>query len=315
MAEVGPLDRESRATLSFADSVASSAPAPLFWRVAAVAGVLDQVEESESVGIRPVAAALDEALLHVGALPSLASQMVLPSGWLAEESWGYAVLGDTLRFPAKGLQLLSDILAEMFTVKIIPDEWYSTPHNDLRCCVEEFNYPQHLEFESGACWTGFNFIFGAKYSDDKPCECDCCYFRQFVRATIVREIVPPELVTRVTTTGERHVEDCAVYDRDGKAKGNTAEGERADEAGDYYKCYPGRWNEGNNVRNYSPKSCWWANTDSPRAYTSCFLVVRGDWEFLGVVYDTCKNWQVRAIKSFKVRLEGIPPFAPVGSWQ
>lgn len=103
------------------------------------------------------------------------------------------------------------------------------------------------------------------------------------------------------------VEDCEVRDAAGDIVGYTADGDRADEPGDWYSCYPFFW-YGNRIRNRIVGDCDWMNGDRPSDGSPCFWYGRREWEYVGVVYDVCNNWAIKAISSLVLKVEGTPPF-------
>jgi hypothetical protein len=299
----------SQATLQFATAAAVSHPAAVFWQLASIADTLDRVNKPMGEGVTHMLDVIRDTQIYLGASPLLSGVVTLPPGWAAGPQ---VILQSDL--PTQSVHDLRLLVEEwMNTVKIIPDDWYTTERGDARCCVDRFDFPRQLWFNSGPDYEGFTFIYGATYDDKSPCECDCCYFRKFVRFSITRDLTLFELHT---DSGGQFIEDCLVVNAAGEIEGDTPDGDRADSPGDSYECAPSRWNDnpGPLMHPYGA-SCIWINSDAPKVYTLPLAGVLAEWEFLGVIYDTCKNWEIRAIKSFDVRLVGVPPFPPVGTWR
>lgn len=205
----------------------------------------------------------------------------------------------------------------------IPPEqhWWFSP----KCCVKKFEYPSVVTQESTAVGpaggrVGWGFKATAEFKEEWPCWCECCEFRQFVEGTIIQVELGPNIGqdVEVYSTGGEPVEDCNLLNPkrpNGYAPaawaGEPQPGDVPD--GCYgkrpgkgeYPHYPG--GEGMNTRDEYENACLYRMWDKPgvslkpgRVYLVGYQV-----RFLGVIFDRCRNYTIKRLRSFYLAMAGI----------
>lgn len=177
-------------------------------------------------------------------------------------------------------------------IRIVPGS--SSSISGRGCCVLEFSFPRCAEPTKDPI--GWIVKFGAVYDDKPPCECDCCIFMYYVKFFHVNPTRD-----KMTDSNSVHTEDCQVKKtKGGTAVGNFAEGRTAG-SDEYYDCYPQQYSNARPDQQLpsDPGSCKWEYTDNPNvpdieADDPHFLM----WDYLGIIYDMCNNWEVKRIERF-----------------
>jgi hypothetical protein len=191
-----------------------------------------------------------------------------------------------------------------------------------RCCVHEFLYPDKWKIRDdpilpGVWNVGAEFTLGATYIELPPCECACCLFKQFVlykeELWAVKEFMPDWHETPLVRTNKEHVEDCHLVAPDGSYI-RAFEASAADMArllAEGYKpdCYAGRWSDEDtrSVREITSTAdtCKWCDYDRFYVRMGSPVVFRITYDFVGKIYDTCRDWIVVESRRFQVVRGGL----------
>lgn len=166
------------------------------------------------------------------------------------------------------------------------------------CCVQDLGFPRsgpEINVEDTNRYSFF-YEFGVfgRYGDVYPCNCDCCYFMQFVETSVkttcsavafLGPLVGAASAAMMADTGSAMHEDC------------TDDG-----------CNSGSWDtigpkRPGVTRPVGAESCIWSYGDSPGTWTNYFCERDVHQTFLGVVFDRCHDWAIVAWDAFEVRFK------------
>jgi hypothetical protein len=223
-----------------------------------------------------------------------------------------------------------------------PGDWKLPPlrpgHGSRMCCVKRWTYPEGrpkpFDYKHPTAldeWTiyvrGFFFWFGATYLENSDCACNCCLFKQFVRRNINNNSRGRNEQTRGYPG---YQEDCMILDSNRNQVAYTAERAPRPEAGETVDCNSGTWNSMSRLNAvgrpsgespYKPSpagggeiaggfwqtrnSCSWENGDFP------FVAANWSWgkwditwDFLGVIYDQCRNYKIERMTQMSLSIHG-----------
>jgi hypothetical protein len=174
---------------------------------------------------------------------------------------------------------------------------------------------------------GFFFWFGATYLENSDCACNCCLFKHFVRRKTTN--VPAGSNGR-TRGYPGHHEDCTILDSNNRQVGYNAERAHRPEDGETLSCPPGNWDDAggtlsgvNRPSSESPwkpttvgdaiasgswqtkNSCSWENGDFP-FIASTWSWGKWDitWDFVGVIYDRCRFYNIERMTKMTLFIAG-----------
>lgn len=176
----------------------------------------------------------------------------------------------------------------------VPPQWPEKGGAPI-CCVSRFLYPARLKRVEAGSAAGFQFEFGAVYEERGSCACHCCEFRQFYSFSTKDE------------PATQHYEDVGWFD----GKTGSIVGARDPDGvpvpppteNSVLTSYPRTWDaQGNNPKMGKDGSCIWWQEDRPMKTRKLFDSVHR-WEYLGLIFDTCRDYLLVRMRFFTVRIE------------
>jgi hypothetical protein len=163
------------------------------------------------------------------------------------------------------------------------------------CCVDEFEYPvpgsvheYHTKSGFYGPRVGWAFDVHAKYNPEYPCVCECCEFRQYY--TFLR-----------TVDGVDDDENFA-YQKPDCLPGPPVicPGSRDPE----HRYPPGKKGPDGKIIEDQSAPCDYKYHDNPQITMPNGSKFTMFWEFTGIIYDTCREWSIRAKQTFSLWSSG-----------